>query len=165
MERYMWWFDLQQRSPSARYNAHSNRQHFSGAMDESSGKVQRCKITPSAALSWILQLTKLATPLERTKTPPPCKPKSGARNVPSGRWNVTHAIMGSICGKAHPLPKCMWSSCQYFSGAMDESSGKGSMMQAHRSSGVIMDIATFKVSHSVGVDTDATALKAKKWSA
>ncbi len=30
MERYMWWFDLQERSPSARYNVHSNRQHFSG---------------------------------------------------------------------------------------------------------------------------------------
>ena len=36
------------------------------------------------------------------------------------------------------------------------------MMQAHRSSGVIMDIATFKVSHAVGVDIHATALQAKK---
>ena len=50
-------------------------------------------------------------------------------------------------------------------GAMDESSGKGSKMQAHISSGVVMDIAAFKVSHSVGVDQDATALQAKKWSA
>jgi hypothetical protein len=48
---------------------------------------------------------------------------------------------------------------------MDESSGKGSKMQAHISSGVVMDIAAFKVSHSVGVDQDATALQAKKWSA
>ena len=39
-------------------------------------------------LSWILQLSKFATPLEETKTPPPCKPKSGARNVPSGRWRT-----------------------------------------------------------------------------
>ena len=38
-------------------------------------------------------------------------------------------------------------------------------MQAHSSSGVVMDITAYKVSHSVGVDTDATALKAKKWSA
>ena len=52
-----------------------------------------------------------------------------------------------------------------FKGAMDESSGKGSKMQAHPSSGVVMDLATFQVGHSVGFDIDATALQAKKWSA
>ena len=52
-----------------------------------------------------------------------------------------------------------------FKGAMDESSGKGSKMQAHISSGVVMDIAAFKVCHPVGGDKDATALQAKKWSA
>jgi len=30
--------------------------------------------------------------------------------------------------------------------------------QSHLSSGVVMDIAAFKVSHSVGSDNDATAL-------
>ena len=44
---------------------------------------------------------------------------------------------------------------------MDE----GSKMQAHISSGIVMDIAAFKVSHSVGVDQDATGLRDKKWSA
>ena len=38
-------------------------------------------------------------------------------------------------------------------------------MQAHSSSGVAMDIAAFKVSHSVGADNDATALQARKRSA
>ena len=52
-----------------------------------------------------------------------------------------------------------------FNGAMDESSGKGSKMQAHSPSGVVMDIAAFKVCHPVGGDKDATALQAKKWSA
>jgi ribosomal protein L11 methylase PrmA len=34
-------------------------------------------------------------------------------------------------------------------------------MQAHRTgSGVVMDIAAFKVSHCVGIDIDATALQA-----
>ena len=33
-------------------------------------------------------------------------------------------------------------------------------MEAHRISGVVMDIASFKVSHSVGCDIDATALQA-----
>ena len=50
-----------------------------------------------------------------------------------------------------------------FNGAMDESSGKGSKMQAHITSGVVMDITAFEVSHSF--DIDATALQAKKWSA
>ena len=52
-----------------------------------------------------------------------------------------------------------------FNGAMDESSGKGSKVQAHIISGVVMDIATIKVSHAVGVDIHATALQAKKSSA
>ena len=52
-----------------------------------------------------------------------------------------------------------------FNGAMDGSSGKGSKTQAHISSGVVMDIAAFKVSHPVVEDIDATALQAKKRSA
>ena len=32
-------------------------------------------------------------------------------------------------------------------------------MQAHSTSGVVMDIAAFKVRHSVGIDIDATALR------
>ena len=35
-------------------------------------------------------------------------------------------------------------------------------IQAHRNSGVVMDIAAFKVSHSVGCDPDATALRAAR---
>ena len=50
-----------------------------------------------------------------------------------------------------------------FNGAMDESSGKGSKMQAHITSGVVMNITAFEVSHSF--DIDATALQAKKRSA
>ena len=72
--------------------------------------------------------------------------------------------MGSIRRKAHQLPQHTQQRSA-FQRAMDESSGKGSMMQAHRSSGFVMDIAAFKVSHSVGVDKDTTALQAKKWSA
>ena len=46
-----------------------------------------------------------------------------------------------------------------FKGAMDESSGNGSKMQAHRTrSGVVIDIAAFKVGHSAPGDIDATAL-------
>ena len=35
-------------------------------------------------------------------------------------------------------------------------------MQKHPFSGVVMDIAAFKVSHSVGIDIDATALRAAR---
>jgi len=35
-------------------------------------------------------------------------------------------------------------------------------MQAHPISGVVMDIAAFKVSHCVGSDIDATTLQAEK---
>ena len=35
-------------------------------------------------------------------------------------------------------------------------------MQAHIISGVFMDIAAFKVSHSIGIDIDATALRAAR---
>ena len=42
--------------------------------------------------------------------------------------------------------------------------GKG-RRQAHVRNRVVMDIAAFKISHSVGIDIDTTALRAKKWSA
>ena len=35
-------------------------------------------------------------------------------------------------------------------------------MQTHHSRGVVVDIAAFKVSHSVGIDIDATALRATR---
>ena len=35
-------------------------------------------------------------------------------------------------------------------------------MQAHPTSGVVMDIAVFKVSHSVGSDINASTLRAAK---
>ena len=35
-------------------------------------------------------------------------------------------------------------------------------MQAHSNSGVVMDIAAFKVSHSAGCEIDATALQAAR---
>ena len=60
---------------------------------------------------------------------PPCEPKSGLRNVPSGRWR-----------------KCL---------------GKG-RRRAHSCRFVVMNIAGFKVSHSVGTDKDTTALQAAR---
>ena len=71
--------------------------------------------------------------------------------------------MGSIRRKTHPALPQHNTNSEDTSGAMDDSSGKGSKVQAHIISGVVMDITAFKASHSV--DIDATALQAKKWSA
>ena len=95
-------------------NAHSNGQHFSGAMER----------YMHMRGSWV-------------------------------RFGKTHVA----------LPRHTANSEHTSSGAMDESSGKGSKVQAHIISGVVMDIATIKVSHAVGVDIHATALQAKKSSA
>jgi hypothetical protein len=35
-------------------------------------------------------------------------------------------------------------------------------VQAHRNSGVVMDVAAFKVSHSVGCNRNATGLRAAR---
>ena len=51
---------------------------------------------------------------------------------------------------------------EHTSGAMDDSSGKGSKVQAHIISGVVMDSTAFKVSHCVGCDINATALPAAR---
>ena len=74
MERYRWVRFVGKLTP-CHTHTHGNSQHTSGAMDESSGKVQRCKHTSVAVLSWILQSSKLATPLDQTATPPPCEPR------------------------------------------------------------------------------------------
>ena len=47
-------------------------------------------------------------------------------------------------------------------GAMDANVQGKFKLQAHLSSGIVMDIAAFKVSHSVVIDKDATALRAAK---
>ena len=70
-----------------------------------------------------------------------------------------------FAGKLTPCHTQSHGDGQHTSGAMDESSGKGSKMQAHITSGVVMDITAFEVSHAVGADKDATALQAKKRSA
>ena len=42
--------------------------------------------------------------------------------------------------------------------------GKG-RRQAHKKRHIVMDIAAFKIGHSVSKNKDTTALQAKKWSA
>ena len=122
----------------------TNSEHTSGAMEDMSGKVQN-------ANTHILQ----------------CQNHEHAHSSRSVQgpvqWGDGTLHMGSIRGKAHRLPDNAHSNGQHFSGAMDESSGKGSKTQAHISSGVVMDIAAFKVCHPPGAN--ATALQAKKWSA
>ena len=57
-------------------------------MDESSKTVEKGEHTSIASLEYTLVLISVAVP--QLKRPPPCKPKERARDIPSGRWNVTH---------------------------------------------------------------------------
>ena len=67
--------------------------------------------------------------------------------------------MGSIHEKAHILPDTHIATISISAGRWMKVQGKFKM-QAHRSSGVVVDIAAFKVSHSG--DKDATALRAAR---
>ena len=68
--------------------------------------------------------------------------------------------MGSIRRKTHEALPRYTANSEHTIGAMDESSGKVQDAIAHIRSGVVMDIAAFKVSHSV--DSDATTLQAAR---
>ena len=120
----------------------------------------------------------------RMKSPPPCQLQEQGQS-PLGRWMkclgrfkiqaLTHCDANVMSTRTTAGQfKCEFKGAMedmsgklmgQFNGAMDESSGKGSMMQAHITSGVVMDITAFEVSHAVGADKDATALQAKKRSA
>ena len=104
------------------------------------------------------------------------------RNAQSNGQHFSGAMerytVGSIRRKAHPLPHNTHSNGQHTSGAMEEMSGKvqnastgpGRWIQvqgkgrrrAYVISRVVMDIAAFKLSHSIGCDRDATALRAAR---
>jgi hypothetical protein len=71
---------------------------------------------------------------------------------------------GSKCKHLHPVMStrtATFSSRVSSKGQWMKVQGKFKM-QAHKKSGVVMDIAAFKISHSVGIDIDATALRATR---
>ena len=75
------------------------------------------------------------------------------------------ALCVSLRGKAsaHNIPVGCWSELKEGStgGHLELPQHRGKFkMQAHRISGVVMDIAAFKVGHSVGCDIDATGATA-----
>ena len=77
------------------------------------------------------------------------------------------ALCVSLRGKAsaHNIPVGCWSELKEGStgGHLELPQHRGKFkMQAHRISGVVMDIAAFKVRHRVIVNEDATALRAAR---
>ena len=84
--------------------------------------------------------------------PPPCV---STRNVPS--WNVSS--VGSSGTNTHAALRTKEQGVSNPVGRWMKVQGKVSKMQAHVISGVFMDVAVLKVSHSVGKDKDATALQ------
>ena len=112
---------------------------------------------------------KLTKPCDNT-------PPAVSMPIPMGRWNVTHGFdsaqnsrssattqhqqsayqwgdgtlhMGSIRGKAHRLPNTHMATVSTPVGQWRKCLGKG-RTQAHIFSEVVMDVAAFKVGHSVG---------------
>ena len=92
-------------------------------------------------------------------------PKSRARAQQSvssrvssmGQWMMTVQGMFKRQTNSPIILRTHKAAYSQFSGAMEESSGQ---VQAHPRSGVVMDTAAFKVSHSVVSNRDATALRA-----
>ena len=72
--------------------------------------------------------------------------------------------VGSIRRKTHVALPQYTTNSEHTIGALDESSGKVQDASTHIIShdGVVMDVAAFKVCHSVGSDIDATALRAAR---
>ena len=90
----------------------------------------------------------------------PAKTKELGVSNSVGRWNVS--FVGSSGTNTHVALRTKEQGVSNPVGRWMKVQGKVSKMQAHRSSRVVMDIAAFKVSHSVGVDIGATALRAAR---
>jgi len=100
-------------------------------------------------------------------TPALCKPESGARNVPLGNGgNVYKFKIQALTSCDAKITSTRTAAGQFkgqFKGAIDENSGEVQDASTHiRSGGVVMDIAAYKVCHSLGPDIDATALRAAR---
>ena len=121
-------------------NAHSNGQYFSGAMVESSRNVQKANTLPhktahtkhtlSSAGQWRKCLGRF-----KMQALTPCDAEV-----------VSTRTQQSVSSRASSKGRWMKVQMKF-------------KVQAHNRSGVVMDIAAFKVSHSVGCDIDATALR------
>jgi hypothetical protein len=91
--------------------------------------------------------------------------KSGARNIPLGQWMKCRRRfeMQTLTFCDTKITSTRTAAGQFkgqFKGAMDESSGNVRKASTNAGCGVVMDIAAFEVSHSFGIDIDATALRA-----
>ena len=77
----------------------------------------------------------------------------------AGRWNVTHGFDSRE--SSPPATHTHMATVSTPVGRWRKCLGKG-RRRAYRTSRVVMDIAAFKVRHSVGMDIDTTALRAAR---
>ena len=100
------------------------------------GSVQGGKHTPAAELSWILQPSKLATPLP-TSTPPPCKPRERGRapTIGANSYSILRtreAALRQFSGaNSYSILRTRETALRQFSGAMDEMSQKVQNASTH----------------------------------
>ena len=86
----------------------------------------------------------------------------GQFNGGDGTLDTGSIRIGLIRKKAH-LPHAHMARVSTPVGRWMKVQGKR-RRQAHLRSRVVMDITAFKISHSIEIDRDTTALRAKKWS-
>ena len=125
---------------SSRTGRENRQAHIESLIRVDIGVGQRCRACDEEST---------ALPAEKTST----------RNVPLGRWNVTHAFDSQA---SSPTATTQIAKVSIPAGKWKKVQGK-LKMHAHRSSSIVIDIAAFEVSHCVYLDT--TTLRAKKRSA
>ena len=84
MERYAWVRFTGKLTPATKRATNSKGQYSGGAMEERSRQGRKGEHTVLAVLEYTLVLVSVAVPVPAMLSPPPCKPKERARNVPIG---------------------------------------------------------------------------------
>ena len=86
-------------------------------------------------------------------------PPMSTRNAPAGQWNVVHMVR--FAGKLTNCQRRHIATVSISAGRWRKRLGRFKK-QTHKRTSVVMDITAFKVSHPVGIDKDATALRAAR---
>ena len=116
----------------ARTAAGQFQDQFKGAMEERSRQGRKGEHTELAVLEYTLVLVSVAVPA--MESPPPCKPKERARNVPAGfHWGDGKRYTGFDSRESSPPARQTHGDGQRTSGAMEEIFRQGQKVSTHMS--------------------------------
>ena len=103
----------------------------------------------------MLQSVRVAVPFETTLRPPPCEPREQSQGLQRGTGTL-HA--GSTRGETRVLPQRTHSG-QHSIEVLEEASRNVQEARTHIPGVVLVDVATFQVSHATPRDVEATTLR------